>query len=250
MLTEERKQKILALLEEDGIVKLHPLIALLDTSESTVRRDLQELEDAGLLERIHGGAKKLTALGFEPKMQDKEQLHASEKKMIARYAASLVKEGDVIYLDAGSSTLALIGELPQNLKIKVVTNSVKHAARLIDAQIETIIIGGTIKLSTNATFGSDSLQQLGQYQFNRAFLGTNGIDLTAGLTTPDPEEAILKRTAIENSGAAYVLADHTKFGQKSFVKVAPLGSTTIITDFCPAEELAAYQAQTTIKEVK
>ncbi len=241
MLTEERQQKILQLLAQNNIVKLHELTDLLAASESTIRRDLQELENQKLLIRVHGGAKRIGQhIGFEADMQTKSKENVNAKQMIAKLAATQIKKDDVIYLDAGSSTLELIPLLPTGTPLKVVTNSVKHASQLIDLNIDTIILGGTIKLSTNATLGNTSLKQLQEFNFNKAFLGINGIDLNAGLTTPDPEEAILKKTALQQAEEGFILADHSKFNQISFAKVAALEAVTILTDYCPAEHAELY----------
>ena len=153
MLTEERRQKILHLLDRHKIVKSQDLVNLLNASESTIRRDLQDLENDGLLERIHGGAKKGQLLGFEQAMSEKTLKNVHEKHKIAQIAAELINDEDVIYLDAGSTTLEMIPYL-QGKKITIVTNSVKHAASLVDLQLPTIILGGMIKLSTNAVLGS------------------------------------------------------------------------------------------------
>ncbi|MFV0558297.1 MAG: DeoR/GlpR family DNA-binding transcription regulator [Enterococcus sp.] len=248
MLTEERQQQILDLLEQENVVKVHDLTNLLKTSESTIRRDLQDLEDQGLLERVHGGAKKIRPLTFEANMREKEASHQSEKIQIAQLAATQVQESDIIYLDAGTSTLAMIPFLKQLHSLTVVTNSVKHASLLIDAQIETIILGGKIKLTTNATLGFTSIQQLQQFHFNKVFLGTNGLDLKAGFTTPDPEEATLKRLALENSEHAFILADHSKFNQVTFTTIAPLKAATVITDTL-SEDARRYLEKTKILEV-
>ena len=186
MLTEERQQKILQLLAQNNIVKLHELTDLLAASESTIRRDLQELENQKLLIRVHGGAKRIGQhIGFEADMQTKSKENVNAKQMIAKLAATQIKKDDVIYLDAGSSTLELIPLLPTGTPLKVVTNSVKHASLLIDLNIDTIILGGMIKLSTNATLGNTSLKQLQEFNFNKAFLGINGCLL---YTSPSPRD--------------------------------------------------------------
>ncbi|OTP27516.1 DeoR/GlpR family DNA-binding transcription regulator [Enterococcus mundtii] len=247
MLTEERKQKILQLLEQHKIVKSQELVVLLDASESTIRRDLQELEDEGLLQRIHGGAKKEDLLGFEQNMSEKTLKNVHEKQVIAQLAAELVNDEEVIYLDAGSTTLEMIPFL-KDKRITVVTNSVKHAAALVDLQVSTIVLGGQVKLSTNAVLGANTLGQLRDYHFNKAFMGMNGVHLERGFTTPDPEEAAVKRLAITNAQDSYVLLDHTKFNKQTFVSVAPLQDATIITERCPLEFLDDYSERTTIKE--
>ncbi|WP_291292033.1 DeoR/GlpR family DNA-binding transcription regulator [Enterococcus sp.] len=249
MLTEERHQRILALLEESEIVKVSELIQQLQASESTIRRDLQELEGQNALVRIHGGAKKVQQLGFEPNMKEKTQKFQAEKQKIAQYAVSLIKNEEVIYLDAGTTTLEMIPFLSTISDLKVVTNSVKHASLLIDQGIETLILGGTIKISTNAVLGSGASEQLRKLRFNRCFIGMNGAHLEAGFTTPDPEEAMIKKIALENSQKAYVLVDHSKFQQTTFAQVSTIENAEIITDFCPKSYLAKFRSKTTVMEV-
>lgn len=248
MLTEERQQQIIQLVQQNNIVKLHELTKLLQASESTIRRDLQDLEDQGLLKRIHGGAQKSNHLLQEADMSQKTTVHTLEKQAIAKLASQQIAAEDVLYLDAGSSTLALIDFLPTDQNIQVVTNSVQHAARLIDRGIQTIILGGKIKLSTQATLGYAAVAQLAHYRFTKVFLGTNGIDLAAGITTPDPEEASLKHQAIRHGECAYILADSSKFGQITFTHFANLEDVTIITSPLDLTNLAEYQSRTTILE--
>lgn len=248
MLTEERHKKINEWLERDGLVKSQDLVLWLDSSESTVRRDLQELEDLGLLERVHGGAKRPQHLEQELGMTEKSSKNVQQKKIVAKYAADCIAEGDVIYLDAGTTTSEMIPFLI-NRAITVVTNSVGLAARLVEAQIATIVLGGRIKLTTDAVVGSQALEQLKQYRFNKAFMGMNGIHIESGYSTPDPEEAILKRAAIQQAEEAFVLVDHSKFNQTSFVSVAPLSAASILTDTCPLVIHDQITAQTTLKEV-
>lgn len=247
MLTEERRQKILHLLEQNKIVKSQDLVTLLNASESTIRRDLQELENDDLLERIHGGAKKGQLLGFEQNMSEKTLKNVQEKQTIARLAAQLINDDDVIYLDAGSTTLEMIPYL-QEKKVTVVTNSVKHAASLVDLQLPTIILGGQVKLSTNAVLGNSTISQLKNFYFNKVFMGMNGVDLNRGFTTPDPEEAAVKRLAMANAEESFVLIDHSKFNKLSFTSVAPLEAATIVTERCPLEFVTDYRERTTIKE--
>ncbi|MDT2614562.1 DeoR/GlpR family DNA-binding transcription regulator [Enterococcus dongliensis] len=248
MLTEERHKKIIEWLERDGLVKSQDLIQWLNSSESTVRRDLHELEELGLLERIHGGAKRPQHLEQELGMDEKSSKNVQQKKIIAKYAANLLSEGDVIYLDAGTTTSEMIPFMKKQ-KVTVVTNSVGLAAHLVEAQIATIVLGGRIKLTTDAVVGSQALEQLKQYRFNKAFMGMNGIHSDSGYSTPDPEEAILKRTAIQQAEEAFVLVDHSKFNQTSFVRVASLSAASILTDTCPLIIRDQITEQTTLKEV-
>lgn len=248
MLTEERHRKIIERLERDGLVKSQDLVQWLESSESTVRRDLQELEDLGILERVHGGAKRPQHLEQELGMFEKSSKNVQQKKLVAKYAVECIAEGDVIYLDAGTTTSEMIPFLKE-CTVTVVTNSVGLAARLVEAKIATIVLGGRIKLTTDAVVGSQALEQLKQYRFNKAFMGMNGVHIDSGYSTPDPEEAILKRAAIQQAEEAFVLVDHSKFNQTSFVSVAPLSAASILTDTCPLVIHDQITEQTTLKEV-
>ncbi|MGX7244665.1 DeoR/GlpR family DNA-binding transcription regulator [Enterococcus quebecensis] len=247
MLTEERHQAILRLLDQQSVVKSQELATLFNASESTIRRDLQELEDAELLERVHGGAKRILNLGFEQDMTEKSVKNTQDKKAIAFLASQFVHDDDVIYLDAGSTTLEMLPFLAGK-NITVVTNSVHHAAKLGDLNITTIILGGSLKLSTKAIIGSTGMEQLSHFRFNKVFMGMNGVHLEFGLTTPDPEEAALKRLAIAQAEEAYVLIDQTKLNKVTFTKVTDLEEVTLLTNHCSPELLEKFQKKTTIKE--
>ena len=227
MLKSERKKLILEELSKYKIVSLEKLVGLLDTSESTVRRDLDELESENKLRRVHGGAELPHSLQEEETIQEKSVKNLQEKKLIAQKAASLIKEKDVIFVDAGSTTAFLIKELERK-DITVVTNSIHHAAQLVDKQIPTVIIGGGVKMTTDASIGGVALNQINQLHFDRAFIGMNGVD-EGYYTTPDMEEGAVKRAILENAKQTYVLADSSKIGQSCFAKVAPIKRAIVIT---------------------
>ncbi|MEI3599446.1 MULTISPECIES: DeoR/GlpR family DNA-binding transcription regulator [unclassified Oceanobacillus] len=248
MLTEERHSFILKQLKENNIVKSQALMNELQCSESTIRRDLSELESKGLLTRIHGGARSTYQLEEELSVSEKSSKNIQEKQTIAKLAASLVKENDVIYIDAGTTTLAMINFLTAK-NITVVTNGVAHASLLADKEIQAFLLGGRVKYSTKAVIGTDSLRDLKSYQFNKAFLGTNGIHLEYGYTTPDPDEAALKKTAITQSAMAYMLADDSKWEKVTFSKVGDIEEATIITNRTD-RSLTNYQEKTTILEAE
>ena len=246
MLKSERKQVILEELRKHKIVSLEKLVGLLDTSESTVRRDLDELESENKLRRVHGGAELPHSLQEEETIQEKSVKNLQEKKLIAQKAASLIKEKDVIFVDAGSTTAFLIKEL--ELKdITVVTNSIHHAVQLVDKQIPTVIIGGGVKMTTDASIGGVALNQINQLHFDRAFIGMNGVD-EGYFTTPDMEEGAVKRAILENAKQTYVLADSSKIGQSCFAKVAPIKRAIVITSK-GHELLSAIKEKTEVIEV-
>ncbi|KRL87482.1 transcription regulator of fructose operon [Ligilactobacillus apodemi DSM 16634 = JCM 16172] len=248
VLAEERQQLIIQLLKENSVVKLQEICEQTDCSESSARRDLQLLEERGLLVRVHGGAKVKHSLQRELDMSGKAAKNVTEKEIIAKAAAALVANDDVIYLDAGTTTLAMIPYLKGKEQLTVVTNGVLHASRLADQRIKTILIGGELKATTKAIIGVKAVKELQELRFNKAFLGTNGIHQKYGFTTPDPNEAAIKKVALEQSEATYVLADPSKFDAVSFVKIARLAEATIITSSLKTQVSTRYRRQTTIQE--
>lgn len=240
---------ILALLKQKGVVKLQELVQATDSSESTIRRDLSELEQRHLLKRIHGGATLLQTKGTEPSISEKSAKNLQAKQRIAAFAATLVEPGDCLYLDAGSTTLAMVPHL-KGKNITVVTNGFAQLEALVEHEIRTYLLGGMMKPSTRAMIGSMALEALQHFRFDKCFLGTNGIDLELGFTTPDPEEATLKKRALRLSSQAYAVADHHKFFEVSFAKIADIEEMQIITDQLPDEQREAYRQKTHVFEVE
>ncbi|WP_414840190.1 DeoR/GlpR family DNA-binding transcription regulator [Carnobacterium sp. TMP28] len=247
MLTEERHSYILIQLKKYGLVKSQELMQYLNCSESTIRRDLAQLEEIGELSRIHGGAKKNYHVDEELSILEKSSINVQEKKEIAKLAALFIKENDTIFLDAGTTTLYLIPYL-KNKNIQVVTNGIQHAVLLADQQTKTILLGGSIKLKTKAIIGTTTISQLENYRFTTCFLGINGVDSEFGYTTPDSEEAAVKKQAHLNSSKTFILADKTKFNKVSFAKVIELEDAIILTQQLDPILYKNYFSQTTIKE--
>lgn len=234
LLESERHQIILNLLKVKKTVKLQELVELTNSSESTIRRDLTLLEQKKFLKRVHGGASQLQGKLFESSITEKSTKNVHDKQLIARFAASLVEEGDSIYLDAGSTIFELIPFLP--VDIVVVTNGLNHIPALLNRGIKTFLIGGFCKPKTNALIGRGAIEGLRQYRFDKCFMGTNGIHPEYGFTTPDQEEAMVKQQAISLSREAFVLADVSKFSEIFFSKITDLSEATIITT-CLEEDL-------------
>ncbi len=234
-------------LSHDKFVRLDDLVSLLDTSESTVRRDLDELESERKLHRVHGGAELPHSLQEEFTNQQKSIKNIQEKMQVARKAASLISNDDVIFVDAGTTNELLLGYLNQD-NLTVVTNSIHHAAKLVDKNIQTIIIGGHVKKSTDASIGAVAYEQIKQLNFDKAFLGINGID-EEFLTTPDMEEAVIKKTVIENARKSYIVTDSSKIGRVSFAKVDKIENTTIITNQSSGALMKKIKENTRVIEV-
>ncbi|MEH7234577.1 DeoR/GlpR family DNA-binding transcription regulator [Bacillus sp. JJ1562] len=249
MLTPERHQLILLLLKEHGVVKLQELIDRTNSSESTIRRDLVQLENENKLKRVHGGAALVQGNRTELSYIEKKAKNIKEKMAIAKFASQFIKEGDSLYLDAGTTTQELIPFLDYD-GLTVVTNGVNLIEPLLEKGIATYLIGGIIKPQTKAMIGSRALSSLNLYRFDLCFLGVNGIDLKYGFTTPDPEEALIKQTAMGLAKERFILADHTKFNEVSFSKISSLKDAVLITDDGLAKnELTSYRDHINIKVV-
>lgn len=246
MLKSKRKQLILEKVMKDKFVSLEYLVKALDTSESTVRRDLDELESERKLRRVHGGAESLHFLQEEESNQEKSIKNIQEKNKIAQKAASLIQEYDVIFIDAGTTNELLVNEL-HDPSVTVVTNSIHHATKLVERNIPTVIIGGVVKRSTDASIGGVALNQIGQLNFDKAFIGMNGID-DGFFTTPDMEEGAVKRAILENAKRTYVLADASKLGNTSFAKVAPISRARLITNQTESEVIQKIKEKTEVIE--
>lgn len=228
-------------------VRLEELVELLQTSESTVRRDLDELEKERKLRRVHGGAEAPAQLQFEESISEKSIKNVQDKRAIAKRAVKEIADDDVIFLDAGTTTGLVIDSLHQR-NLTVVTHSVHHAVRLVERGIKTIIIGGFVKQSTDASIGAVAVEQIAQLNFDKAFLGMNGIDQDY-LTTPDMEEATIKKRVLRNAQSTYILADSSKLGQVSFVKIADVEQATLICPRLESSLLDRIKEKTRVIEV-
>lgn len=231
MLTEERHAIILDTLNKKRSVHLGELCEILHTSESTIRRDLAALADQKLLIKVHGGAMAIgdTFSPTEYNMEEKAELFNEEKTAIAEYAASLIEDGDFVFVDAGTSTEKMIDYISAE-KVTFVTNGFVHAKKLAQRGFKVFILGGELKPSTEAVVGIDCVLALQRYNFTKCFLGVNGISLSSGLSTPDANEASVKTAAIQSSKTVYALADHSKFDQITAITFSKLSQVTIITD--------------------
>ncbi len=230
MLTEERHTYILDKINRNKSVKLMDLVVELNTSESTVRRDLDELENAGLLKRVRGGAIGAgNIFTNDNTITERSNMNLNAKIAIAKYCSELIEDGDFIYLDSGTTTNEIIPFL-RGKDVVVVTNGVFNAERLMENNIKSYLIGGRLKKVTKTIVGEQALVNLSDYRFNKAFIGANGITFNSSITTPDVSEAIIKNQAIKRSKEAFVVADSSKFGKVSFARICELGEVCIVTD--------------------
>ncbi|OMP67751.1 DeoR/GlpR family DNA-binding transcription regulator [Domibacillus epiphyticus] len=247
MLTEERHVIILNLLKEKEVVKIHELTEVTGASESTIRRDLTDLENAELLRRVHGGAAKVSRKRTEPTMDEKTNLFSEEKRAAGRLAASLIEDNDCLFIDAGTTTLSMIPFI-QAKNIVAVTNGFDHLRLLAEYGFEAYCTGGRLKESTKAMTGTGAVHGLQQYWFDKAFLGVNGIHLTAGYTTPDPEEAAVKKEAFKRAQQSFFVADASKFQESTFAHITELDKAIIVTGKITDNLRRMFEEKTDIKE--
>lgn len=244
MYAEERHQAIVERARAEGRVDVAVLAVDLDVTAETIRRDLTTLERQGLLRRVHGGAIPVERLGFEPALAVRDAVLQAEKERIAKAALDEIPEEGAVLLDAGTTTARLAGALPADREFTVVTNAVPIATMLAPRRnITVLLLGGRVRGRTMAAVGQWAEQALQDIFVDVAFLGTNGVSVERGLTTPDTAEASAKRAMMSAARRTVVLADHTKVGNDHFARFARLDEVdVVVTDSGLDEETAAQLA--------
>lgn len=229
MFMEERKAQILDYLRHMSRASVQDLSSHFNVSDSTIRRDLKELEETDSIQRTHGGAILSQTVSFEPAMREKEKNYTAEKKAIAKKAAEFIHSGDAILLDSGTTTYELVKELKTFSHLSIVTNSIVIIQELAHIPgMDVMLLGGNLRRETSALVGPFAEQSLSMIRVDKAFIGTNGIDLEEGIiTTPNLTEARIKRLMITNARQTILLADHSKIGKVNFAKVADLSEIDV-----------------------
>lgn len=212
---EERLEKIIALLNKDNRLVTKDLPATLNTTSVTIRKDLAILERRGILKRTHGGAIKTKKLYPGLALNEKEKINLEEKLRIVKRAAKLVAEGDTIILDSGSTTSLLAKEIKNMQRVTVITNAMNIANELIHTDVKVILIGGSLLKETSTLVGPLADDVLRKITADKLFLGVDGIDFAAGLTTPDINEAHTSSVMMQVSGEIILVVDSSKFGRRS-----------------------------------
>ena len=226
---KDRLAIIYDLCQQTGEVLVEDLARELDLSQTTIRRDLQKMEDMKLVHRFYGGAVINKDTQMEPTMNAKHLVNMQKKAVIAKYAASLIQDNDIVYLDAGTTTEMMIDYIHAK-NILVVTQALSILDRLYERQIRCYTLGGYIKFSTNIIVDNDTIEKMAAMNFNISFLGCNGIHSLVGFSTTNEIEAMLKKMIISRTKSAYILADSSKFDQISNIKFADKEDAVIITD--------------------
>jgi DeoR family fructose operon transcriptional repressor len=234
MYAEERQQAIARLVTQRGRMSVNQLAREYDVTTETVRRDLSTLERMGLVRRVHGGVVPPASLSLiEAGLRERDQVNTEAKERIARAALErLPPPGGTILLDAGTTTSRLASLLPPDHALTVVTHGVPIAARLAGQRhIDLRLLPGRVRRTTQAAVGAETVAALSHLRVDVAFLGTNGITAAHGFTTPDPDEAAVKRALIESGREVIAVADASKFGIDTAVRFAvPEEIDVLITD--------------------
>jgi DeoR/GlpR family transcriptional regulator of sugar metabolism len=234
---ETRQRAILELLASHGNVKVDALSKHFEVSGVTVRKDLIELEGQGLLQRTYGGAACSHPSRFNAPLLEKLHLRGEQKRAIAQAAVKYIEEGDCIILDAGSTTLAIAQLLASKTLISkfrslfIITTSIPAALELSSGCHQILLVGGQVRNHSLALIGPTTVRVLADHHADRAFLGTSGVSLSQGCSTPNPLDAEVKQAMIRSATKSYVLADASKFGHARVARFARLeGIDLTITD--------------------
>jgi DeoR/GlpR family transcriptional regulator of sugar metabolism len=233
MLTEQRHLAILDELQLSGRVLARELAERLQVSEDTIRRDLRDMAQRGALQRVHGGA-----LPVSPALANlarRSAIAVDEKRALGRLAASLIADGQLVFVDGGTSTLAMVQQLPATLRATIATHSPVIAAALIEHPgVEVLMLGGRLFKHSGVAVGAGVAQAIQALRADCYFLGVTGVDAEFGLSTGDAEEAQVKALLMAQSAETVLMASSDKLGKVSPCRVAPLATLIVTPQADPA----------------
>lgn len=254
LIPAQRHERIREYLEVHRVARTADLCEMLGVSEATVRRDLEYMEAQGILERTHGGAILTQRVPLAPEYAHRARTRTDEKRSIGALAASLIEDGDVIFINGGTTCTQVVSHIRNKPNVTVVTNNVMAALEASNADFRLILLGGLFVGWTNSVAGPFAVEMVRQIYADKAFIGVEGISPKFGCTVPSEDEAQLVREMIRRTrGPVTVVADHSKWGAVSNFEVAPLSRIhRLITDggldASARAELAAHSVEVLIAD--
>ena len=232
LIPAQRRERIQEYLAIHQIARSADLCNLLETSEATVRRDLEWLEQKGILERTHGGAVLSQRMLFELEYQQRAQHLPDEKKRIGELAASLIEDGDIVFINSGTTATQVLHHIRRDSRITIFTNNVSALADIGDPGFHYFLTGGEYQSRSNSLAGRFALDNLGLVYANKTILGVDGASLKHGCTVPTNAEAEVVRRMVERTkGQVIIAADHSKWGVVSNFQIANIDEIDkLVTD--------------------
>ncbi|QEH61479.1 fructose operon transcriptional repressor [Spiroplasma chinense] len=241
MLKDERRERIIEIIREKGFVKNVVLSELTNSTIQTIISDVNELHDEGLIMKVYGGAKSLengVKKTQEPFDEEKSKINLTAKELIAKKAVEQIEDGDLVFLDTGTTTKKMLKFIAKK-NVTIVTNGFSIALELIEQDIQVCLVGGTIIPSTHATAGELALKFIDNFHFDKAFIGMNSLDNNKFYTT-NIQEATIKERVIKNSGTSFILMDSSKFNSQNRIKVDVKSETSLISENIPPDFKGKY----------
>ncbi len=232
MLSVERQQTIVDLVDKNDSIQVADLVKLFDVSEMTIRRDLDILERKGLLRRVHGGAVSSHGRSYEPPFLLRSTDHSEEKQRIGKAAADLIKKGDSVMLDVGTTTLEIARHLYAHQNLTIITPCFQIAALLAEHPgIRLILTGGILRRSELSMVGHLAERTIQEFYVDKLFVGAGGVDIVTGFTEFNLEDTLVKQAMLRQAKDITAVVDSSKFGQVALTAIAPLKAVNrIITD--------------------
>lgn len=245
MLPAERQLKIIDLISKNGSVQVDELAKMLDVSLMTIRRDLEKMKQEGKIDRCHGGA----IVKREVPYTEKRILETEGKHLIAEQSIRLIKKGQVIYLDAGTTTYEIAKRLLDIPNLTIITNDLEIARLLLESNANLLICGGLVQKSTGSMIGALANMMMDNLRVDMAFFGAQSIDDQYNVLTPTMDKAVMKQTICKNAKEKFLVVDSSKFGRQALIKINHLSDyTAVITNksFTPEEEKKLREMRATV----
>lgn len=239
LLKVQRQAQIRRMVDENGQVTVTELIPVFNVSEATIRRDLEECSDRGWVRRTHGGAVKVERALKEPPILERVNKNKDAKARIGKKAAQMIQEGETIFLGSGTTVLEIARNLPVDISLTVITNSLLLISEIVERpNIEIIIIGGMLRKTELSMVGDVANQSVREFRADRVFMGIHAIDTTHGFTNDFLPEAFVDREILKIAPEIVFVADHSKFSKVSSVFVTSATDVdVIITDVDTPEDI-------------